>query len=203
MFFLNIKIIFFFSYFAVTYPIQGVAPDNFEKLQRPRVFKTHYPVQLLPPQIWTKNAKIVFISRDVKDVAVSGYYFRKTVLHEVLDSIESHFDDFLNDRVFFGPYREYLKNFNELKEKSNVLFLTYEGVVTDWEGSIKRVAKFLGKEASDENVKKLAAHLDFKAMKSEFLKIMRIIKILISIFARKSNDKYEQIHGVVQPVGWP
>lgn len=150
--------------------MQGVGPDNFEKLDRPRVFKTHYPVQLLPPQIWTKNSKIVFISRDVKDVAVSGYYFRKTVLHEVLGSIEEHFEDFLNDRVFFGPYREYLKNFMTLKEKPNILFLTYEGILADWEGSIKKVANFLGKEASDENVKKLAAHLDFKAMKSELKK---------------------------------
>jgi hypothetical protein len=165
---LNNIYLLYFSYFAVTYPLQGVEADNFEKLSRPRVFKTHQPVQLLPPEIFTKNARLVFISRDVKDVAVSGYFFRKTVLHERLENIEEHFDDFLNDRVFFGPYREHLKNYKGLEGKSNVLLLTYEGVVADWEGSIRKVAKFLGKEASDENVKKLAEYLDFKNMKSEF-----------------------------------
>jgi hypothetical protein len=153
-----------FDYYSVTYPLQGVEADNFEKLTRPRVFKTHYPVQLLPPQIFTKNARMIFISRDVKDVAVSLYYCRKTVLHEVIGTMEEHFDDFLNDRVFFGPYREYLKNFEELKGTPNILFLTYEGVVADREAAIKEVAKFLGKEASDENIKKLVAHLDFKTM---------------------------------------
>jgi Sulfotransferase domain len=152
----------------VTYPLQGVGPDNFEKIGRPRVFKSHYPVQLLPEDIWKKNARVVFISRDVKDVAVSGYFFRKTVLHERVESIEEHFEDFLNDRVWFGPYREHLSNYQKLEGKSNVLLLTYEGVVKDWEGSIRKAAKFLGKEASDENVKKLVEYLDFKAMKSKF-----------------------------------
>lgn len=149
--------------------MQGVGPDNFEKLERPRVFKTHLSVQLLPPQIWTKNPRMVFISRDVKDVAVSNYYFRKTVLHEKMGTKEEHFEEFLKGQIFFGPYREYLKNFLALKDKPNFLFLTYEGVLADWEGSIRKVAKFLGKEASDENVKKLAAHLDFKSMKSKLL----------------------------------
>ena len=130
------------------------------------MFKTHFPVQLLPPQVWTKNAKVVFISRDVKDVAVSGYYFRKTTLHEVIGSIEEHFDDFMKDEVFFGPYREYLRNYEALKGKENVLFLTYEGCLSDWEGTIRKMAKFLGKEASDENIKKLIAYLDFKTMKN-------------------------------------
>jgi hypothetical protein len=151
------------------YKLQGVEPDHFEKLTRPRVFKTHYPVQLLPDDIWKKNARIVFISREVKDVAVSNYYCRKTVLHEHVESMEDHFDDFLNDRSWFGPYREYLNNFQDLKGKSNVMFLTYEGVVNDKEGSIRQMAKFLNKEASDENVKKLAEYLDFNAMKSKFI----------------------------------
>jgi estrone sulfotransferase len=147
--------------------LQGVEPDNFEKLERPRVFKTHNPIHLLPPQITSKNPRMIFISRDVKDVAVSNFHFRKNVLHEKMGTIEEHFDEFIKDQVFFGPYREYLKNFTALKDQPNFLFLTYEGVTSDFEGSIKKVAKFLGKQASDENVKKLAAHLDFKAMKSE------------------------------------
>jgi hypothetical protein len=121
----------------------------------------------LPPQVWTKKPKVVFIHRDVKDVAISTYYFRKTILHEHVGTIEEHFENFVNDRVFFGPYREYLKNFLALKDEPNFLFLTYEGVVADWEGTIRTVAKFFGKEASEENVQKLKEHLDFKNMKSE------------------------------------
>jgi hypothetical protein len=156
-----------FSYYTFFHQVQGVGIDNFEKLPKPRIFKTHYPVQLLPPQIWTKNPKIVFISRDVKDVAVSCYFIRKLVCHEVIGTMEEHFDDFLNDRMWYGPYREYLKNFETLRGKLNVLFLTYEEVTAEKENSIKKVAKFLEKEPSEENVKKLAAYLDFKTMKSK------------------------------------
>lgn len=156
------------SFHSSTYAFQGVEADHFDKLERPRVFKTHLPVQLLPPQIWEKNAKIVFISRDVKDVAVSCYFIRKLFFREVMGTMEEHLEEFLNDRMWYAPYREYLKNFDTLRDKPNVLFLIYEEATVNKEETIRKVAKFLGKEVSDENVKKLAAHLDFKAMKSRF-----------------------------------
>lgn len=60
-------------------------------------------------------------------------------MREALENIEEHFDDFLNDQVFYGPYIEYLKNFMALKMKQNILFLTYEDFVADREGSIRKV----------------------------------------------------------------
>lgn len=44
---------------------------TYDDLERPRTLKTHMPVQFLPDQIWEKNPKIIHISRDVKDVALS------------------------------------------------------------------------------------------------------------------------------------
>ncbi len=134
-------------------------------VKRPRVYKTHLPIQLLPPQIWTKNVKFIFIHRDVKDVAVSNYYFRQKCLGENVGSKNDHYYDFMNNRVNFGPYKTYLKNFFSLRGKPNVLFLTYEEVTSDLKAAIRKVAKFLGKEASDENVKELADRLNFKNMK--------------------------------------
>lgn len=108
----------------------------------------------------------MYISRDVKDVAVSNFYIRNLYFREELDSMEEVYDDFLNDRTWFAPYREYLRDFKNIKDKANILFLTYEEASTNKEEAIRQVAKFLGKEASEENVKKLAAYLDFKEMKS-------------------------------------
>lgn len=170
---LNIKINYWFvsdlsfRFFTDLSKLGGLEVDDFEKIERPRVFKTHLPIQLLPPQIWTKNAKIVFISRDVKDVAVSNYFIRKIGFRDSPGSMEEHFNEFLKDRVFFAPYREYLKNYKPLEGKKNVLFLTFEGVTSDMDGTVRKVAKFLGKTPTEANIQNLVAHLDFSAMKSK------------------------------------
>lgn len=98
-----------------------------------------------------------------------------------MGTMEEHFEDFLNDCMWYAPYREYLKNFEKLRGKPNVLFLTYEEVIADKENAINNVAKFLDKEASDENIKKLAAYLDFKTMKSEFLNLIFFLNKLNNI----------------------
>lgn len=49
----------------------GKVFKTFDDLDCPRTLKTHLPVQLLPDEVWTKTPKVIHMSRDVKDVAVS------------------------------------------------------------------------------------------------------------------------------------
>jgi hypothetical protein len=134
----------------------------------PRILKTHLPVQLLPDQVWTKKPKIIYVSRDVKDVAVSNYHFwysldvkRKVDMHE-------YFDTFMNGSVVYGPYRESVQNYLNMPDYENIMFITYEGMSADLDGTILNVAKFLGKEISIENRLKLKEHLTFENMKIKF-----------------------------------
>jgi Sulfotransferase domain len=134
---------------------------------RPRCFKTHLPVQFLPHQVWTVKPKLIYISRDVKDVACSLYHFRKNLLHENVESMEENFDDLLEDRVSFAPYREHVLNWKNLPNYENILHMTYEELIADIGNAIRQIGKFLNKNVTDEQVTKLEDYLSFEKMKSE------------------------------------
>lgn len=42
-----------------------------------RLFETHFPFSLLPPSIMKVKAKVIYVARHAKDVAVSLYYLNK------------------------------------------------------------------------------------------------------------------------------
>lgn len=44
---------------------------------QPRLIKTHLPIPLMPRNIAEVGAKIVYVARNPKDVAVSSYYMYK------------------------------------------------------------------------------------------------------------------------------
>ena len=58
-------------------------PDGFDSLSlsailpSPRLLKSHLPYHLLPPDIIKKKAKIIYVARNPKDMAVSFYYFHQ------------------------------------------------------------------------------------------------------------------------------
>lgn len=141
---------------------------SFQDMKSPRTMKCHLPVQLLPDEIWTKKPKLLHISRDPKDVAVSDYHLMKN-FSSVPIKIEDFLEDFLDDAVMYSPYREYVWNYLNLPGYENILYLTYEKMSADLEGTIQMVADFLGKELTKENMEKIKEYLKFDNMKGEFL----------------------------------
>lgn len=143
----------------------GSRNDLMSSMSRPRTIKTHLPVHMLPDEVWNVKPKLIYISRDPKDVAVSYYHFYKDCCHSSID-FESFMEAFISDRVLFAPFREHRIDFWNLKEYENILYLTYEDVVSDMDFAIRQVAHFLGKTVSDDDVQKLKEHLKFDSMKS-------------------------------------
>lgn len=141
---------------------------SLEEMPSPRILKTHLPVQLLPDQVWTKKPRIIYVSRDVKDVAVSNYHFWYSLAVKRKMDMEEYFDSFMNDTIPYAPYRESVQNYINIPNYENIIYITYEGMSADLDGTILNVAKFLGKEISIENRLKLKEHLTFENMKSKF-----------------------------------
>jgi len=124
-------------------------------------------VQLLPDEVWTKKPKLIHISRDPKDVAISFFHLSNAFSPNP-STLEDYLEDFLSDAVSFTPYREYVWNYLNLPDYENILYLTYEEMSADLDGTIQKVGEFLGKNVSDENAEKIKDYLKFENMKSKF-----------------------------------
>ncbi|XP_022100048.1 sulfotransferase 1A1-like [Acanthaster planci] len=139
-----------------------------EEIPSPRVLKTHLPGQFLPPQMWERRPKIVYVMRNPKDLTVSYFYFMKMV-NPSQDSLNETFEEFLNKMltgdVSYGPWWDHYLFFWEKRNDPNILVLKYEDMKQDLRGNVERVSKFLGKNLSAETLDAITDHCSFANMK--------------------------------------
>uniref|UniRef100_A0A023F9A7 Putative sulfotransferase n=1 Tax=Triatoma infestans TaxID=30076 RepID=A0A023F9A7_TRIIF len=143
----------------------GHSVSQVESTPSPRFIKTHLPLCLLPAQIHTVKPKIVYVTRNPKDMCVSYYHYCK-LLHDFNGTFEQFCNIFLQGRAPLGHFWSHVLPFWNIRDEPNVLFLKYEEMKKDQRGIIKRTAKFFGKELTDEQVDMLEEHLSFKNMQS-------------------------------------
>lgn len=75
----------------------GSILNNISKKISPRFVKSHLPKDLLPTQIWEKKAKVIFVVRNPKDVAVSNYHHYK-LFHTYEGTLNEFLEAFLDDK---------------------------------------------------------------------------------------------------------
>lgn len=137
-----------------------------EKLPRPRLIKTHQPIQLLPKDIWVKNPKLIYVIRDPRDAFVSIVHHMKFFLGK--NAVDNKLESIEKSMKFMGFY-EHVLDYYHLRGRSNFLFFSFEQMKKDLKEVVLKVCKFLGKSYLDEDIDKLVDHLDFKNMKGEFI----------------------------------
>ncbi|XP_061712611.1 luciferin sulfotransferase-like [Cydia pomonella] len=125
----------------------------------PRFIKTHVPFSLLPSNL-LDTTKVVYIARDPRDVAVSHYQFAKK-LHYTAE-LKSFWNLFFNDMMVYSPTLAHLREAWDLRHHPNMMFIFYEDMLKDIQLSVKRVADFLDKKLTDEQIVKLSEHLNIK-----------------------------------------
>ena len=142
-------------------PQEGILPP--EKMTDQRFFKTHLHYRLLPESVKTTGAKVLYISRDVRDVCVSFYHFcRAYSIYEYRGTFAEFRDSFMRGAVLYGPYREHLKGY--LEHLDTVLCLTYEQLHQDRASVVRRVADFLGVSLTDADVDDIVRNTSFDVM---------------------------------------
>ncbi|KAJ3622162.1 hypothetical protein MTP99_002687 [Tenebrio molitor] len=136
------------------------------KQKGPLVIKTHLPFELLPTEINTraKKPKVIYITRDPKDICVSYYHHFK-----LFDLFKGEFNEFcecfLAGKVPYGPYWKHIFSYWKMRNDSNFLFLKYEEMKNDLSEVISQVSGFLERPLTDDQMNMLTQHLSFKSMK--------------------------------------
>jgi hydroxyjasmonate sulfotransferase len=134
--------------------------EEFEAPPSPRIFSTHLPYSLLPYR-FKEASRIVYICRDPKDSLVSTWFFTKKAAPSVGVDAQSYkfleaFELFCDGRSVFGPHWQHALQYWEesVKSPKNVLFLRYEEMLLDPKSSLKKLAKFMGCEFTQEEDEK-------------------------------------------------
>ncbi|XP_045491068.1 sulfotransferase 1E1-like [Colias croceus] len=130
----------------------------------PRFIKSHLPLSLLPPNL-LNTTKVIYITRDPRDVIVSYYNLLK--LRYLKPGVEfSVFWSLLRrGLVPWSPIFAHLKEAWAERHHPNMLFMFYEDLSKDLAGCLKRMAKFYGKSYSEEQIQELCEHLKFENFK--------------------------------------
>ena len=130
-----------------------------------RVIKTHFRWEDVP---YSPKAKYIIVIRDPKDVFVSSYYFfvKNGPLSFTNLSVPAFLEIFLSDRFFLGgSWGITTAAYWAQRDKPNVLICSFKEMCRDLEGSVRRVAAFLGVDASPELVRKVTELSSFEYMK--------------------------------------
>nr|XP_043609630.1 cytosolic sulfotransferase 15-like [Erigeron canadensis] len=117
----------------------------------PRLFATHIPYTSLPQSIHESGCRLVYMSRNPKDVLVSLFHFANKVRRDPL-TIEEGFEMFKKGVIPNGPYWDHVKGYYKasIEQPTRIMFLTYEDMKSDTTENVKRLAKFLGYPFTEE-----------------------------------------------------
>lgn len=159
------------------FPIIDVKNDKFpyyrgvkhvEQMQSPRMVKAHAHFDFLPEQLQNGKGRIIYLARNPKDVITSYFHLLQWLneLRDYNDTWPKFFNSFVEGKALHCPWPRHVLKYWERRNDSNVLFLKYENLIKDLPNGVRTIAKFLGKEISDENVARICDHCSVQNMKT-------------------------------------
>ena len=136
-----------------------------ETMPQRRLFTSHLPYPLMP-HIDNTTAKIIYVARNPKDVAISTYFHNQSK-GGYEGSWDEYFQLFLYSDVGFGPYFDHVLPWWQASQKDkNILFLTYENMKHDHAGNVAKLASFLGIQADSQLIETVVRLSSFQSMTS-------------------------------------
>jgi len=130
-----------------------------------RLFTSHLPYPLMP-HLNNTTAKIVYVARNPKDVAISTYFHNQSK-GGYEGTWEEHFQLFLSSDVGFGPYFDHVLPWWQASRKDNrILFLKYEDMKHDHAGNVAKLASFLDLHPDPQLISTVVTLSSFKSMTS-------------------------------------
>merc|ERR1719422_943911 len=99
------------------------------RLNRPRIIKSHLPLSLLPSKL-IDTCKVIYVARNIKDAAVSRYHHLK-LSPGLQEDFKQFAICFLKGDIKFNPFIPHILEAWEARKHQNMFFTTYEEMKTD------------------------------------------------------------------------
>jgi hypothetical protein len=128
-----------------------------------RIIKSHLAQEDIP---YSTAARYIVVVRDPKDVIVSGYHFLKSMVFGPLMPTVNHWVHlFLRGETGHASWGRHLAGFWRIRDRTNVLFLTFESMKRDMPATVARIAEFMGVELTDAELAAVVQASSWQAMK--------------------------------------
>ena len=128
------------------------------------IVKTHLPASAVP---YDPRAAYITVIRDPKEVAVSAYHFMVGMVG-YLDIVD--FDEwyrrFVYDAALLEGWAGHTASYWAMRERANVLVLTYSDMKADLDGCARRFAEVMGVELSEAEHAEVVRRAGFEHMKA-------------------------------------
>ncbi|XP_075453835.1 amine sulfotransferase-like isoform X3 [Ascaphus truei] len=141
---------------------------DYVALPSPRLFASNLIYHLLPKDLRSKKGKVIYVTRNPKDVMNSYYHFENIIVHIKKSPNFEHFmEKFLAGDVVGSSWFDHLRGWYTHKDDFNILFINYEDMIRDLRSTVVQICKFVGKELDDESLDSVVKKATFKQMKMD------------------------------------
>ncbi|ELT87177.1 hypothetical protein CAPTEDRAFT_159887 [Capitella teleta] len=134
--------------------------DNFS------LARSHLPYHMLEEHA-KRETKIIVGYRNPKDSLVSLYHFYRMNRHlgNFAGTFDEFFELFKDKHLIYGDIIDHNLGWWNIRDRPNTMYVNYEDLAEEPAREVRRMAEFLSKEVSDEDVSKIVNWVSFGNMK--------------------------------------
>jgi hypothetical protein len=137
------------------------------RAKSPRLMKAHSTREMCP-RAWPEKGKVVHITRNPKDVAVS-FYNELAYTRGLTMPWDQWVTNFANGQIPYGPWEDNVIGWRQFQHP-NLIHIEFETMKRKPLETMTRVADFLGRPYDRAVLEKTVADAEFSAMKKNEVK---------------------------------